>query len=391
MTKPQFGVNKSSRTMNKTKHHAAKLIVAASEIDPDILYATKFWAPDPFIFLQRNGKRTLVLSDLEIDRGRKQADADEFVMFSELEREVQGKSKKTPPYEKVLAHFLRKRGVKLTVVPANFPLRYAEELATNKIRVCATNDFFWPEREAKSNKEIEMMSHALRITEEGLKRAVEILKRSKPGAGKRLRWRAKTLTSEVLRAEIDSAILRAGGIPTGTIVAGGDQGCDPHERGFGPLYANSLIILDVFPRDAKTGYFGDMTRTVLRGRASQAQGKLWNTVKAGQALALKKVKAGVDGMTIHKAIQELFTERGFPTEIHKGRRVGFFHGTGHGLGLEIHEYPRLQKVTLKDRQVLTVEPGLYYPGLGGARHEDVVVVTKIGCKILSRFPKKLEI
>ena len=368
-----------------------RLIVATSETDPDMLYATRFWAPDPFIFLERNGKRTLVLSDLEIDRGRKQADADEFVMFSEIEREVQGKSKKAPPYEKVLAHFLRKRGVKSTIVPANFPLAYAQELAANKIRVRATNGLFWPEREAKSNKEIEMIGRALRITETGLRRAIEILKASRPGPGKKLRWSGKTLTSEMLRAEIDSAILRAGGIPAGTIVAGGDQACDPHERGFGPLYADSLIILDVFPRDAKTGYFGDLTRTVLRGRASDAQRNLWNTVKAGQALALKRIKAGVDGMTIHKAIQEFFAKRGFPTEIRKGRRVGFFHGTGHGLGLEIHEHPRLQKVTLKDRQVLTVEPGLYYPGLGGARQEDVVVVTKSGCRVLSRFPKRLEI
>jgi Xaa-Pro aminopeptidase len=365
--------------------------VATSETDPDMLYATRFWAPDPFIFLERNGKRTLVLSDLEIDRGRKQADADEFVMFSEIEREVQGKSKKAPPYEKVLAHFLRKRGVKSTIVPANFPLAYAQELAANKIGVRATNGLFWPEREAKSNKEIEMIGRALRITETGLRRAIEILKASRPGPGKKLRWSGKTLTSEMLRAEIDSAILRAGGIPAGTIVAGGDQACDPHERGFGPLYADSLIILDVFPRDAKTGYFGDMTRTVVRGRAGDAQRKLWNTVKAGQALALKRIKAGVDGMTIHKAIQEFFAKRGFPTEIRKGRRVGFFHGTGHGLGLEIHEHPRLQKVTLKDRQVLTVEPGLYYPGLGGTRQEDVVVVTKSGCRVLSRFPKRLEI
>src|SRR5881398_3864177 len=373
--------------MSKSKHDTPRLIVAASEIDPDMLYATKFWAPDPFIFLQRNGKRTLVLSDLEIDRGRKQAKADEFFMFTQFEREVQGKSKKAPQYEKVLAHFLKKRGVRSAIVPANFPLRYAEELAANKIRVRATNGLFWPEREAKSNKEIEMICGGLRITEAGLRRAIEILKASKPGPGKKLRWNGKTLTSEMLRAEIDSTILRAGGVPTGTIVAGGDQACDPHERGFGPLYANSLIILDVFPRDAKTGYFGDMTRTVLRGRASEAQRKLWEAVKAGQALALKKIKAGVDGMTIHKAIQNLFRERGFPTEVRRGKNVGFFHGTGHGLGLEIHEYPRLQKVTLKDRQVLTVEPGLYYPGLGGVRHEDVVVVTTTGCKILSRFPK----
>jgi Xaa-Pro aminopeptidase len=377
--------------MSKGKNKATLLMVAASETDPDMLYATKFFAPDPFIFLQRNGKRTLVLSDLEIDRGRKQAKADEFVMFSQLERETQGKSKKAPPYEKVLAHFLRKRGIRSAIVPSNFALSYAQELTANKIRVRATNGLFWPEREAKSEKEIEMIGRALRITETGLKRAIEVLKASKPGAGKRLRWSGKTLTSEMLRAEIDSTILRAGGVPNGTIVAGGDQGCDPHERGFGPLYADSLIILDVFPRDAKTGYFGDMTRTVLRGRASEDQRKLWETVKAGQALALKKIKAGVDGMTIHEAIQEFFAKRGYPTEVRKGRRVGFFHGTGHGLGLEIHEHPRLQKVRLKDRQVLTVEPGLYYPGLGGSRQEDVVVVTKSGCRVLSRFPKQLEI
>ena len=376
--------------MSKEKNNTARLIVAASETDPEMLYATKFWAPDPFIFLQRRGKRTLVLSDLEIDRGRKQANADEFVMFSDVETEVQGKSKKAPAYEKVLARFLKKRGVRSAIVPANFPLRYAEELAANKIHVRSTNGIFWPEREAKTDEELRLISRALRITETGLARAMEVLKASKP-AGKKLRWSGKTLTSEMLRAEIDSAMLRAGGTPTNTIVAGGDQACDPHERGSGPLYANSLIILDIFPRDAKTGYFGDMTRTVLRGIASDAQRKLWATVKAGQALALKKIRAGVDGMTIHKAIQEFFAKRGFRTEIRKGRRVGFFHGTGHGLGLEIHEHPRLQKVTLKDRQVLTVEPGLYYPGLGGVRLEDVVLVTKTGCRILSRFPKQLEI
>jgi Xaa-Pro aminopeptidase len=379
------------KTRNRKLKIENRLIVAASDQDADMLYATKFWAPDPFIFLEQRGRRTLVLSDLEIDRARKQARAHEFVPFSKLEREVQGKSRKTPPYGKVLAYFLQKRGVRSTIVPANFALGYAQELAAEKITLRTTNGLFWPQREAKTDKEIEMMGHALRITEAGLARAMEVLKASKPGPRKQLRWSGHTLTSEILRAEIDSAILRAGGIPNGTIVAGGDQACDPHERGNGPLHANSLIILDVFPRDAKSGYFGDLTRTVLRGRASEAQRKLWETVKAGQALGLRKIKAGVDGAEIHKAIQEFFTKRGFPTEVRKGRRVGFFHGTGHGLGLEIHEYPRLQKVILKQRQSLTVEPGLYYPGLGGTRLEDVVVVTKGGCKILSRFPKQLEI
>src|SRR5213596_4272262 len=116
-----------AKTNNETR-----LIVAQSDIDADMLYATKFWARDPFIFLEQNGKRTIVLSDLEMDRGRRTAKVDEFVSFNELEGEVQGKSKQAPPYEKVLAHFLRKHGVKSTIVPAHFPLRYAEELAANK-------------------------------------------------------------------------------------------------------------------------------------------------------------------------------------------------------------------------------------------------------------------
>jgi len=373
------------------KNEVTRLIVAASENDPDMLYATRFFAPDAFIFLEERGKRTLVLSDLEIDRARKQATADEFVSYSALEREVQGGARMAPAYEKVLSHFLRKRGVRSAVVPANFQLGFAEELAASNIKLRTTNGLFWPEREAKTEAELKMMRRALQITEAGMARAMEVLKASKPGAGKKLMWSAKTLTSEVLRAEIDSAILRAGGLPANTIVAGGDQACDPHERGSGPLKANSLIILDIFPRDAKSGYFGDMTRTVVRGRASDEQRRLWETVREGQEMALRKMKPGVDGLNLHNEVKQLFTDRGFPTEIRDGKQVGFFHGTGHGLGLEIHEFPRFQKTVFKVGQVLTVEPGLYYPGLGGVRIEDVAVVTKSGNRLLSRFEKRLEI
>src|SRR5438477_8822167 len=281
--------------MKNETDNQSRLIVAPSDIDADMLYATKFWAGDPFIFLEQNGKRTIVLSDLEMGRGRRTAKVDEFVSFNQLEREVQGTSKQAPAYEKVLAHFLRKRGVKNAVVPANFPLGFARELAKDNVDLATTNGLFWPEREAKTDEELKLIGHALRITETGLKRAMEVLKASKP-AGKKLRWSGKTLTSEILRAEIDSAMLRAGGTPTNTIVAGGDQACDPHERGSGPLFADSLIILDVFPRDAKTGYFGDMTRTVLRGRAIEAQRKLCEMVKAGHVHAIERIKAAVDGM-----------------------------------------------------------------------------------------------
>ena len=373
------------------ENDVTRLIVAASESDPDMLYATRFFAPDAFIFLEERGKRTLVLSDLEIDRARKQAQADEFVSYSALEREVQGNQKKTPAYEKVLSHFLRKRGVRAALVPANFPLGFAQELEASKIRLRTTNGLFWPEREAKTEEELKLMRRALQITEAGMGRAMEVLAASNPGAGKKLTWSGKTLTSEILRAEIDSAILRAGGLPANTIVAGGDQACDPHERGFGPLKADSLIILDIFPRDAKSGYFGDMTRTVVRGRASAEQRRLWETVREGQEMALRKMKPGVDGLKLHNEIKQLFTDRGFPTEVRAGRQVGFFHGTGHGLGLEIHEFPRFQKTVFKPGQTLTVEPGLYYPGLGGVRIEDVVVVTKSGTRLLSHFEKRLEI
>lgn len=356
-----------------------------------MLYATRMFVPDPFIFLEQNGTRTVVLSDLEIDRARKQAQADEILSYSEFEREVQGKDKKAPPYEKVLVHFLRKRGVKSALVPSNFQLGYARELERNDIRLQTTNGLFWPEREAKTEDELRLMRRALSITEKGMARAMDVLAACKARRNKRLDWFGQVLTSELLRAEIDSAILHAGGLPANTIVAGGDQACDPHERGSGPLSADSLIIIDIFPRDAKSGYYGDMTRTVVRGRATDAQRKLWETVKEGQALGLKRMKPGVDGLGIHNEIKQFFTDRGFPTEVRDGRQVGFFHGTGHGLGLEIHEHPRLQKTVLKKGQVLTVEPGLYYPGLGGVRIEDVAAVTDDGIRVLSRFEKRLEI
>jgi Xaa-Pro aminopeptidase len=303
---------------------------------------------------------------LEIDRARKQAQADEILSYSEFEREVQGKDKKAPSYEKVLVHFLQKRGVRSALVPANFQLGYAKELERNDIRLETTNGLFWPEREAKTEDELRLMRRALSITEKGMARAMEVLAACKARRSRKLDWFGRVLTSEILRAEIDSAILRAGGLPANTIVAGGDQACDPHERGSGPLSADSLIILDIFPRDASSGYYGDMTRTVVRGRASEEQRRLWEIVKEGQALGLKRMKPGVDGLAIHNEIKQLFTDRGFPTEVRDGRQVGFFHGTGHGLGLEIHEHPRLQKTVLKPGQVLTGRAGPVLSRASGA-------------------------
>jgi Xaa-Pro aminopeptidase len=160
------------------------------------------------------------------------------------------------------------------------------------------------------------------------------------------------------------------------------------------LRANELIILDIFPRAQKTGYFGDITRTVVKGRASEAARKLYDTVHEGQNLAFTLMKAETPTSKVHEAVLSLFNQKGYQTGKMKGRMQGFFHGTGHGLGLEIHESPRVGATStgvLKPGQVITVEPGLYYPEIGGVRIEDVAVITTGKARNLTRFEKVLEV
>lgn len=170
-------------------------------------------------------------------------------------------------------------------------------------------------------------------------------------------------------------------------MAGGDQACDPHCRGSGALKANELIILDIFPRMFKTGYWGDMTRTFLRGQASDEQRRLVQAVADAQKAALKTIKAGVMATVPHEACKTVFAERDYVTELRETGAVGFFHGTGHGLGLAIHEAPRMGTVKRRLRKgaIVTVEPGLYYPGLGGCRIEDVVQITDAKPRKLSSY------
>lgn len=366
-----------------------KLIIASSDHDADMLYATGFFVPDPFIFLQQGRRSTIVLSDLEIDRGRKEARVDKIVAYSDLSLKLK-KGKDATFTEHVVA-FLQERKIRRVAVPGSFPLGLATYLAKAGIKLVPQAGLFWPERERKTEAELKLLRNALVITEAGMARGIEVLRAAQIGPKKALRWGTKPLTSEILRAEIESAILRAGGVPANTIVAGGDQACDPHERGSGPLRADDLIILDIFPRSARTGYFGDLTRTVVRGRASDAQRRLWATCLEGQKRAFRAIKPGQPGKSVQDDVRQYFTDQGYPTERREGRWTGFFHGLGHGLGLEIHEVPRVATTTFTPGQVVTVEPGIYVSGLGGVRHEDVVAITKTGHRLLSRFPKPLEI
>jgi Xaa-Pro aminopeptidase len=368
------------------------LIVADSERSADMLYATRFFAPDAFIFLEVGGKRSVVLSDLEIDRGRRDAEVDEVLAFSEVKARIRKRdaAQGEPGFEDVLLQFLREKKVRRVRVPYDFSAGIATALAGAGIQIIPVRGLFWPEREHKTAAEVKALGKALRNTEAGMARAMEVLREARI-SGRNLLWAGAKLTSEILRAEIDSAILRAGGLPANTIVAGGLQACDPHERGSGPLRPNEMIILDIFPRDARSGYYGDMTRTVVKGRASDAQRRLWETVQKGQQMAFAAMKPGVSGSSVHEGIKGYFAAEGYPTEQKDGRWVGFFHGTGHGLGLEIHEEPRFGATVFKPGQILTVEPGIYWPGVGGCRIEDVALVTETGYRKLSRFVQEIEI
>jgi Xaa-Pro aminopeptidase len=360
-----------------------------------MLYAVGMFVPDPFIFLRLRRQPCIVMSDLEIDRARREARHCRVVSLSEQQDKLRKRGVKSPGQAQVIADLLRQQRVRRVSVPASFPLGLAQELNRLRIRVTAVRGSFFPEREQKAPREIKCISAALAMAEVGMAEAMQVLRVSKIGRNRRLFHHNLPLTSEKLRAVIDCAISQASGLAANTIVAGGKkQGCDPHERGFGPLRAHEPIIIDIFPRSQKTGYFGDITRTVVRGRASEGVRRLYDTVQQAQTLAFNRIRAGAATQSIHRAVEEFFAKRGYASGHRNGRMEGFFHGTGHGIGLEIHESPRLGRNSqgkLAAGQVVTIEPGLYYPDLGGVRLEDVALVTRHGARNLTRYEKQLEI
>lgn len=370
---------------------SARLIVDDSEHDANMLYATRMFVPDPFIWFETRGKSCAVMSDLEIDRARRKANVDRVLSFSRYQKQLKRDGGKRPGFGAVLNRVLREFRVRQVEVPMNFPIGLAKQL--RGIRIIVKPDPFFPGREIKTSTEIRALRDATRLAEEGMRAAITVLRASRIGRDGFLYRRARKLTSEQVQGAINSTIAGLGGVAPLTIVAGGNQGCDPHEIGHGPLRAHTTIILDIFPRDMRTGYWGDITRTVVRGRASNAVKKLYAVVGDAQNLAFQKLREGVNGQDVHSGIQELFISKGYRTGAIRGRMQGFFHGTGHGVGLEIHERPRVSTASevLRAGQVVTVEPGLYYTGVGGVRLEDVAVIQLNGARNLTRFPKALEI
>ena len=369
----------------------ARLVFADSERDADLFWLTGFLAGDPFLYLERDGKKTLFLSDLEVDRGRRLKGI-EVVRVKEISDAEEKENGDLPPdpfvrIGRILRRIAADRGIDGFEVPASFPLALADTLRGLGLGVRWSRPPFAPGRTIKSAAEVEKIRGAIRHTEAAMQAALDCL-RAAEIRGDALVKDGRPLTSEDVRLVINRCLMERSCHAYEAIVAGGDQGVDPHERGHGPLPAHLPIILDIFPRDNATRYHGDMTRTVVRGKASAEAKRMFEAVKEAKAAAEAVLRDGADGFDAHDAVKKVFEKHRFETAQRDGRMVGFFHGTGHGLGLEVHEHPRVSQVheILKAGHVVTVEPGLYYPGVGGVRLEDDVLVTKDGCENLCTMP-----
>lgn len=373
----------------------AELIIADSEKDANMLYAAGFFVPDPFIYFRTSKGSAVVMSDLEYGRALGQARVDRVYSLSKTlnEARAQGKSKAVgSDSAEAAAWLLKKENVKSILVPEDFPIQYAD-LLRKIFKLDFKKEPFFENRAVKTDWEVECVKKSIRVAEKGFAAALKILHDSSVRNNRKLYYNGKVLRAEDLQGEINTTATSLGCAISHTIVACGNQGVNPHNKGSGPLMAHQTIIVDIFPRSCKTGYFGDFTRTVVKGKADERTRKAFRLVAEAQDMAFGMIRDGVDGRGVHGAVLLHFEKNGFPGKEGKRGKEGFIHGTGHGLGLGLHEYPRVNErsCVLKSGNIVTVEPGLYYRGMGGIRLEDVVLVKKNGCENLTRFPKKLEI
>ena len=351
----------------------ARLILASGESSPDMRYAAGFSTPDEFLYFSTDRERGVICSPLEFSRAVAQT-RDGVTVHAEAE--FGG-----PDRLEMLTRLAASLGVAGYLVPSDFPVLWADKLRGRGLEMRVESGVFFPQREFKSAAEVEAVVRSQRAGEAGLRRAVEVLRESEITPDRLIRWRGKLLTSEILRSEIDVAMVRLGMLPTGTICAGGEQAAQQHNTGSGPLRADWPIVMDIFPRSAETGYWGDLTRTVVKGRASELVRRAYDAVLAARELGKSLVKVGADPAEIHLAAARKMEEAGFRTGRSDKADFGFFHGLGHGVGLDIHEAPRLSPrnhTPLRGGEIVTVEPGLYYPEWGGIRLEDLMYVSPVG-------------
>ncbi|NTV27641.1 MAG: aminopeptidase P family protein [Methanothrix sp.] len=362
------------------------LFVGDSISDADIYYRSHFLAGDRFALLVKE-KTTILVTSMEKGRAEKESLADEVICTSEygFSKKLAESGKPDEAYLQVLQEFLRDHGVMRLGVPFRFPAGIFQHLCRD-FEVTILESPVSREREVKTQAEKAAIQLTQKACERAMKLATKLIANSE-SCGDILYRHGQPLTSEQVRSQIEVSLLEDGCEAVDTIVAGGASGADPHARGSGPLLANAPIVIDIFPRSKSSRYFADMTRTILKGEAPLEVKEIYDAVAKAQTKGLLAIRAGVSGKEVHSQVVQVFQELGYPER----ESSGFTHSTGHGVGLEVHERPHLGEFgeTLRTDQVVTVEPGLYYPDIGGVRLEDLVVVTETGCKNLTNFEKKL--
>ena len=374
----------------------ALLIVGDTVRTPEIRHEVPLGVPDPFLFLEVGGARRVVVSALERDRiaGLGGLDAHAFEEYGDDELIARGLSIDEIRRE-VFVNACAAFDVEAAVVPDGFPLAVAERLREAGIELTADQAVFDERRRVKSAAELAGIRRAQRAAEAGMQACVGLLQRA-TGIGT-LAVDGEPLTVELVKQHVEAEFVRHGSSADEFIVARGAQAAVGHDMGSGPIARGESIVVDLWPRDRESACFADMTRTFIVGEAPAELREFHRLTKEALDLATAMIRPGVAGVAVYGAVCDHYEAAGYPTARSKAPGTvlqdGFFHGLGHGVGLEVHERPALSRYTddLVAGDVITIEPGLYRKGYGGVRIEDLILVTEDGYENLTDFPYELEL
>jgi Xaa-Pro aminopeptidase len=367
-----------------------------------LYHRVRFAVGDPAALLEMPGtppRRTFLVRDIELERARRDARADEAFCPRDFEPEGGLSGDRETATAQAFAEMLRRRGIAAVRGDRTLPLVFAEHLRQAGIAIEYDPAAGVAERRRKDEAEIEALRDAQRATERAMERACRTVARASAASDGTLRHEGEPLTSEGLRQIIDLTLLELGFDSPTSIVAGGVQGGDCHDHGHGPLRTSEPVIVDIFPRSKSSLYNGDCTRTVVHGEVPETIARMHAAVIDAKRAGIAATRAGATGEDVHRATLAEIHRHGFESgampsaeDPRSPEWIGMVHGTGHGIGLEVHEPPLLdfKGPELVAGDALTIEPGLYGRGVGGVRVEDLVIVTERGCENLNTLPEGLD-
>jgi Xaa-Pro aminopeptidase len=370
-------------------------LIDADSTDADQYYLSGFDAPDPYLTLYDGSVRLLFARSLEYGRAKKESRAATVERFVDYDyQSLLDDHGRESAGDHARAAFCAAYDVDSVAVPPRFPVSTADGLREQGIEVVVDRSGAVTElRATKTDEEIDHVRTAQRANEAAMSAAEDLLRVATVEDG-RLLHDGDALTSERVKEEIEVELLRHGCALDETIVACGADAADPHDRGSGPLSADEPIIIDIFPQDKATKYHADMTRTFCVGDPSETLEEWYDLTAEAYRAALEAVEPGATGAAVHDAACDVYEDAGLPTLRSDDRaETGFIHSTGHGVGLDVHEMPSVgpDGGELEPGHVITIEPGLYDPDVGGVRLEDLVVVTEDGYENLTDYPMALRI